>query len=75
MRFALSLLGILIATAAFGTPAHADGPRCAFYNGRFGGASNCGFHNDVCATAARPASAQSPLSVLKRRAALGQFDH
>ena len=44
MRFALSLLGILITTAAFGTPAHADGPWCAFYNGRFGGASNCGFH-------------------------------
>ena len=65
MRFAFSLLGILIAMAAIGTPAHADGPWGAFYNGRFGGTSNCG-HNDVCATAARPASAQSPLSVLKR---------
>jgi hypothetical protein len=44
MKFALSLLGALVVAAAIGTPAHADGPWCAFYDGRFGGASNCGFH-------------------------------
>ena len=44
MKFALSLLGALVVATAIGTPAHADGPWCAFYDGRFGGASNCGFH-------------------------------
>jgi hypothetical protein len=49
MKFALSVFGVLIVTAAIGTPAHADGPWCAFYSGRFGGASNCGFHTyDQC---------------------------
>jgi Protein of unknown function (DUF3551) len=49
MRFALSLLGALIMASAIGTPARADGPWCAFYNGHFGGASNCGFHtNEQC---------------------------
>ncbi len=44
MKFALSLLGALIVAAATGKPAHADGPWCAYYDGHFGGASNCGFH-------------------------------
>jgi Protein of unknown function (DUF3551) len=45
MRFALSLLGAVMVATAIGTPARADGPWCAFYNGHFGGASNCGFHS------------------------------
>ncbi len=44
MKFALSLLGALIVAATIGKPAHADGPWCAYYDGHFGGASNCGFH-------------------------------
>jgi hypothetical protein len=44
MKFALSLLGALVVAATIGKPAHADGPWCAYYDGRFGGASNCGFH-------------------------------
>jgi hypothetical protein len=43
MKFALSLLGALIVTAAIGTPAHADGPWCAYYSAPFY-ATNCGFH-------------------------------
>ena len=94
MRFAFSLLGILIAMAAIGTPAHADDPWCAFYNGRFGGASNCGFHTyEQCLATisgiggwCQPNTTYEPpppgrhrhnrpYPVLKRRAALGQFDH
>jgi hypothetical protein len=44
MKAALFFFGIVFVTAAIGTPARADGPWCAFYNGHFGGASNCGFH-------------------------------
>jgi hypothetical protein len=47
MKATVSLLGVLVVTAAISTistPAHADGPWCAFYNGRFGGATNCGFY-------------------------------
>lgn len=45
MKVALSLLGILIVTAAIGTPAYAQGrPWCAFYSGHFGGDTNCGFY-------------------------------
>ena len=44
MKAALSLFGVLFVTAAIGTPAHADGPWCAYYDGHFGGASNCGFY-------------------------------
>ena len=44
MKAAPFLFGIVLVTAAIGTPARADGPWCAYYNGRFGGASNCGFH-------------------------------
>jgi hypothetical protein len=43
MKFALSLLGALIVTAAIGTQAHADGPWCAYYSAPFY-ATNCGFH-------------------------------
>jgi hypothetical protein len=44
MKFALSLVSVLIVTAAIGTPAQAQNrPWCAYYSGRFGGASNCGF--------------------------------
>jgi hypothetical protein len=46
MKFALSVFGVLVVTATIGTPAHADGPWCAFYSGRFGGAPNCGY--DQC---------------------------
>jgi hypothetical protein len=45
MKFALSLVGALVVAAVIGTPAHADAPWCAYYNGaQFGGASNCGFY-------------------------------
>jgi hypothetical protein len=44
MKAALSLFAVVFVTAAIATPAQADGPWCAFYAGRFGGASNCGFH-------------------------------
>jgi uncharacterized protein DUF3551 len=45
MKAALSLLGVLfVALAAITTPAQAQSyPWCAYYGGRFGGASNCGF--------------------------------
>jgi uncharacterized protein DUF3551 len=44
MKAALSLLGVLFVTAAITTPAQAQSyPWCAYYGGRFGGASNCGF--------------------------------
>ena len=43
MKFALGLLGVLIATAAIGKPAHAQNrPWCAFYSAPFY-ATNCGF--------------------------------
>jgi hypothetical protein len=44
MKTVLSLFGVLLVTAAIGTSAHAQNrPWCAFYDGHFGGASNCGF--------------------------------
>jgi hypothetical protein len=44
MKTALSFFGLLIVTAAIATPAEAQNrPWCAYYSGRFGGASNCGF--------------------------------
>jgi hypothetical protein len=44
MKAALSLFGVLCVTAAIVTPAQAQNrPWCAFYDGRFGGATNCGF--------------------------------
>lgn len=40
----LALLGILVVTAATGTPAQAqDYPWCAYYGGAKIGATNCGF--------------------------------
>ena len=43
MKFVLCCFGIVIATMAFGAPAHArDYPWCAFYTGPFS-ATNCGF--------------------------------
>ena len=42
MKFALGLLGVLIATAAIGKPAHAQNRWCAFYSAPFY-ATNCGF--------------------------------
>ena len=44
MKTAFSFFGPLIVTAAIATPAEAQNrPWCAYYSGRFGGASNCGF--------------------------------
>jgi len=44
MKTAFSFFGLLIVTAAIATPAEAQNrPWCAYYSGRFGGASNCGF--------------------------------
>ena len=45
MKLALSILGLLAATAAFGTRAEAQNyPWCAYYGGRgFSGGTNCGF--------------------------------
>src|SRR5262249_50712638 len=41
---ALFLLGAAITITAIGAPAHAQNrPWCAYYDGHFGGASNCGF--------------------------------
>ncbi|HEY2526870.1 MAG TPA: DUF3551 domain-containing protein [Xanthobacteraceae bacterium] len=43
MRFLFVLLGLL-AGAALGTPAQAQNyPWCAYYSGRSGGGTNCGF--------------------------------
>jgi Protein of unknown function (DUF3551) len=45
MKAALFLLGVMVAAPAIATPAHAQGRAwCAYYNGHFGGASNCGFY-------------------------------
>ena len=41
MKAALCLLGVLV-TIVIATPAHADGPWCAFYDALY--ATNCGFH-------------------------------
>jgi hypothetical protein len=43
MKVALSLCVVVFVTAAIGTPAHADGPWCAYYGGSRIAATNCGF--------------------------------
>jgi hypothetical protein len=70
MKFALSLLGALIVTAAIGTPAHADGPWCAYYSAPFY-ATNCGFHTyEQClATVSGVGGSVSPIRCMSRRPA------
>ena len=42
MKAALCLVGVLVTTIVIATPAHADGPWCAFYEPLE--ATNCGFY-------------------------------
>ncbi len=44
MKFLLFVAGTLLAAAMIGTPAQAQNyPWCAYYSGRGGGGTNCGF--------------------------------
>jgi len=44
MRFSLFVTGVFVAILCIGTPAEAQNyPWCAYYSGRGGGGTNCGF--------------------------------